>query len=136
MIFVDTGAFLARYLVRDQYHEISIKTWESLEKRNPLFYTSNFILSEVFTLLGRWAGHSFAAERAQRIYETERINILRPVEEDEKNALQTFTKFADLRISFTDCVSSALMKREKLIDVFTFDKHFEFLGFQPVTRIN
>lgn len=39
-------------------------------------------------------------------------------------------KFADQGVTFTDCLSFVLMKREKLRQVFGFDHHFEAAGFR------
>src|SRR5689334_4912697 len=108
MVFIDTGAFLARYIRRDQYHRKAVKAWERLRETNQRYFTSNFVLAEALTLLARWAGYQFAAERGHRIFGSRRLVILRPVEEDELDALGFFERFADQKVSFTDCVSFAL----------------------------
>lgn len=55
--------------------------------------------------------------------------MLRPTVEDEVDALRGFAKFADQRVSFTDCVSFALMRRHRIAKAFAFDQHFEYAGF-------
>jgi len=60
VIFVDTGAFLARYLARDQHHAFARKAWQQLPSRPWRVLTSNFVLDETFTLLARWATPDFA----------------------------------------------------------------------------
>ena len=92
--------------------------------------TSNFVLDETFTLLGRRAGYSFAAQRARNIYVSESLDILRPSREDEMKAISFFEKYSDHSLSFTDCVSFVLMKIKKIKRVFTFDHHFQLAGFQ------
>ena len=91
---------------------------------------TNFVIDEAITLLGRSAGHSFAAERARSIYESSVLTILRPTDVDEKASLTLSEKLADQRVSFTDCVSFALMKRQRLRRAFTFDRHFTSAGFE------
>ena len=98
--------------------------------------TSNFVLDETFTLLGRRAGHSFAAQRARNIYASESLNILRPGKEDELKAIVFFEKYSDHQLSFTDCVSFVLMQNRKIKRVFTFDHHFQLLGFQALPYMN
>ena len=132
MIFIDTGAFLARYLRKDQHHRSALSVWERLGSKPENCATSNFVLDETFTLLGRWAGHGFAVQRAKSVYASQALTILRPDREDEMKALQFFGKYADQHVSFTDCISFALMKRERIDRVFTFDRHFEFAGFQTI----
>lgn len=129
MIFVDTGAFLARYLARDQYHAVAVRSWNELASRGWHVHTSNFVLAETFTLLGRWASHDFAADRAEAILTSGKLEILRPTIEDELEALELFRKLADHKVSFTDCVSFALMRRQRIERVFGFDRHFAYTGF-------
>jgi predicted nucleic acid-binding protein len=132
LIFIDTGAFLARYLRRDEHHQQAVSVWEALRAANDNCVTSNFVLDEAFTLLGRWAGYGFAVQRAENIYASKALTIFRPDEQDEVNALKFFGKYADKRISFTDCISFVIMKREKIHRVFSFDRQFEFGGFDLV----
>ncbi len=129
MIFLDTGAFLGRYLQRDQYHKTALGAWKRLGASSESIFTSNFILAETFTLLGRRTGYDFAAGRARKIYGSERLIILRPSYEEEWQALILFEKYSDQKVSFTDCISFVLMKKEKIKRVFTFDNHFQIAGF-------
>ena len=46
MIFIDTGAFLARYLERDQYRKEGAGLWQELNQTRPILFTSNFVLDE------------------------------------------------------------------------------------------
>jgi predicted nucleic acid-binding protein len=129
MIFIDTPAFIARYMANDQYHRQAMKIWESIKKKALKCFTSNFVLDEVFTFVGRRAGNNFVAERAENIYASESIMILRPDEKDELNAIGYFKKYSDQKVSFTDCVSFVLMKKHRITKAFTFDKHFRLPGF-------
>jgi hypothetical protein len=132
MIFVDSGALLARHVSADSYHESALFCWDRIAKDGEPMATSNFVLDEVFTLMGRRAGYGFAAERARNIYASKVITILRPDREDEINALKLFEKYADQRTSFTDCISFVLMRRNRITRVFTFDAHFSLPGFTPI----
>jgi predicted nucleic acid-binding protein len=97
MIFIDTGAFIARYLSNDQYHQQSVEFWTKINKRKETCFTSNFVLNETFTLLGRRAGYEFAVQRANNIYASKALTILRPDRTDELKALNFFSKYADLK---------------------------------------
>lgn len=129
MIFLDTGAFLARYMSHDQFHEQALAFWDAIGKKRDLCFTSNFVLDETFTLLGRRPGYGFAAERASNIYGSRTLKILRSTQEDELKAIEFFEKYADQEVSFTDCISFVLMRREKIKRVFSFDNHFRLAGF-------
>jgi predicted nucleic acid-binding protein len=130
MIFIDTGAFVARYVARDQHHRNAQSACTKLSTRKWKCYTSNFVLDETFTLLARRSSYSFAADRARAIMTSNLLTILRPSHEDELKALAYFEKLADQRVSFTDCVSFVLMKAHRIERAFTFDRHFRAAGFE------
>jgi len=129
MIFVDTGAFLARYLEKDAHHRTAREGFRRIEKDGLPVVTSNHVLDETITLLGRWAGHRFAADRARAIHASRAFRILRPDEGDEVGALRQFERFADQKVSYTDALSFVLMRKEKIREAFSFDRHFVLAGF-------
>ncbi|MEE9118358.1 MAG: PIN domain-containing protein, partial [Calditrichia bacterium] len=124
MIYIDTGAFLARYIKRDQYHKQAVEFWNQLRKMRERCFTSNFVLDETFTLLGRRAGYKFAIQRARNMYLSKKLTILRATHEDELMALDIWDKYADQELSFTDCISFTCMGKNKIKRVFSFDSHF------------
>lgn len=129
MIFIDTGAFLARHVERDQNHKAATAHWRTIQKDHRQCFTSNYVLDETITLLSRRSSYRFAAERARNLYESTALWILRPEEDDERKALTLFEKYADQRVSFTDCMSFVLMEKHRIRSVFTFDRHFALAGF-------
>lgn len=130
MIYIDTGALLARYTQRDQYHQRARAAWQQLRHASWRCYTSNFVLDETFTLLARRTSYPFAAQTARALLASNVLEILRPTHEIEIEAVQDFEKFADQEISFTDCISFALMRQQRITRAFAFDRHFLFAGFQ------
>jgi hypothetical protein len=130
VIFIDSGAFLARYIERDQYHAGATEHWQKLQTDRRRCFTSNFVLDETITLLARRTTYEFAAERARNLYESHELSILRPDGDDEDAALDLFEKYADQSVSFTDCVSFALMERHNIRTAFSFDHHFRIAGFE------
>jgi predicted nucleic acid-binding protein len=132
LIFVDTGAFLALYLKNDQYHKEASEIFPSLPRP---FSTSNHVTDELATLLGRIAGYRYAADRMDDLYASESIEVLRSTRSDELQAISWMKKYADQEISFTDCISFAMMRRLRLRTAFTFDRHFRDAGFQVIDRL-
>ncbi|HHO55482.1 MAG TPA: PIN domain-containing protein [Trueperaceae bacterium] len=130
MIFIDTGAFLARYLSQDQYHEQAIRLWNKLETSQQSICTSNFVVDETITLLARKVSYSFAAQKAKLIFSSNILEIIRVDAKLELQAVQLFEKYADQKVSFTDCVSFAIMRQNNIDEVLGFDKHFEYVGFK------
>jgi predicted nucleic acid-binding protein len=130
VIFIDTGAFLARHLASDQHHGAAVAAWSELAAATTPCFTSNFVLDETFTLLARRAGYGFAIERARNLLASAAMTILRPGREEELAALDEFEKYADQKVSFTDCVSFVLMRKARLKRAFAFDAHFRYAGFR------
>ena len=130
MIFIDTGPFVARYNRRDSYHQECKALWAKLELKRAALVTSNFVIDEVLTLLGRRAGYGFAAETGRILYASHALRVLRPDERDEHRALALFQKLSDQALSFTDCVSFALMERHRVEQAFSLDRHFVVAGFK------
>jgi predicted nucleic acid-binding protein len=92
--------------------------------------TSNFVLDELLTLLARRASYEYAARRARVLLASHCLKILRPDESIELAAVAAFEKYADQKVSFTDCTSFVLMRSHGLQRAFTFDRHFALAGFE------
>jgi predicted nucleic acid-binding protein len=132
-LFVDTGAFLARAISADGHHSAASRLWEELAKNSIQLYSSEHVLDETLTLLARRAGYGYAASWGELHLESQNIRWLSPRSADLTTALRAMRKYADQAVSFTDCVSSVLMRREGIKRVFTFDRHFGYMGFSMMT---
>jgi predicted nucleic acid-binding protein len=95
LIFVDTSALLARYRKRDQYHREATRLWAAVK---PPLVTSNHVVDELGTSLGRLAGFDYAAERVADLYASTMIDILGSTRDDEMEALRWMRKYADCGI--------------------------------------
>ena len=132
--FVDTGAFLAKEISADQYHTAAVRVWEEAGRRSWQLFSSEHVLDETTTLIARRTTYSWAAEWARDALDSG-IEWLRATPEDWNRALRLMEKFADQRVTFTDCLSFVLMRRQNLRQVFGFDRHFESAGFRLVPGI-
>jgi predicted nucleic acid-binding protein len=129
VIFLDTGAFLARYLANDQFHQQALRGWKKLQQERLPCFSSNVVLDETFTLLARHATYEFATARARNILLSSALTILQPLPEEELEAVDWLEKFADQKVSYTDCISFVLLRGKKIRRVFSFDVHFQSAGF-------
>lgn len=127
-LFVDTGAFLAKEIVSDQYHTAARQGWNEAELRGFRLVSSDHVFDESATLIARRTNYAFASEWGRDTLDSG-IEWLRAEDEDLGKALGFMRKFADQGVSFTDCLSAVLMKRVGLKKVFGFDRHFEAMGF-------
>lgn len=129
MIFVDTGAIVGRYASRDQHHDVAVTGWKRIATARLPCYTTNLVIAEAITLIARRMNPSFAVETGRLIHSAHSMKILRPDAADDAVALAFFEKLADQRVSFTDAVSFAMMRRHRMTQAFAFDRHFEAAGF-------
>lgn len=128
-LFVDTGAFVAKEIAGDQFHSEARQCWSELEPGGHQLFSSEHVLDESATLIARRSNYAFAAEWGRDAMDSG-IEWLRADTEDWSKAMLLMRKFADQRVSFTDCLSAVLMKRAGLRQVFGFDRHFESMGFR------
>jgi len=128
-VFVDTGAFLAKEIQRDQHHTEAVEAWSGLSQRPETLYTSEHCIDETATLLARRTNYAFAADWGADLLESG-ITVLQAKPPDWENAFRMMRKFADQGVSFTDCLSFALMKRQRIAWAFGFDRHFAVAGFK------
>lgn len=129
-IFVDTSFFKALIDVDDDFHPQAVDIWKGIIKNKISLITTNFILDETFTLIRVRNGLAVALEFKDKLAEgLRRIKLIRVMVQDEANAWNWFSN--DWRdLSFTDCVSFAVMKRLGINSVAAFDKHFARAGFK------
>ena len=130
LFFVDTSFFKALIDEKDDFHLQALKILETLQKKEANFITSNFILDESFTLIRIKCGLKLALEFRKYLEESSMVvKIVRVTVADEANAWKWFIKNWR-RLSFTDCVSFALMERLNLEWAAAFDEDFEKAGFK------
>lgn len=129
MIFIDTGAFVARYMKADQWHATARKGWKFLAKRQTRCFTSNLVLAEAARLLRPYAGAAQIPRLMGTWLQSELMTVLRSTIEDELAAVDVMVKFVDQQVGFVDGVSFTLMRRHHIERTFGFDQHFEYAGF-------
>ena len=129
-LFVDTSAFYALEDADDRHHDEAqtIQRW-CLAFR-PLLFTTHHVMDESVTLLGSRLRPSHAARFARRLLASRAVHPVRTDEDLEQGALNIYERLDDPRLSFTDCLSFAVMRALNIGAAFAFDRHFERAGFQ------
>jgi predicted nucleic acid-binding protein len=129
-VFLDSSGIKAVRDEGDDFHSRAVEVWEEmLENEKVTMYVSNYVLDESFTLLRKRCGReTVKLWRSYLVGFTEKIKILRVTIADEAGAWEWFLNdWSDL--SFSDCVSFAMMKRLGIKKYFGFDDHFSRAGF-------
>lgn len=134
-LFLDSGAFIARALVKDQHHASAVDTFRKISKGElpyRLHYTSNYVVDETVTFLLYQRGPRPAVETLQRIRSSPSLRVLHVSEGVEEEADEVFRRYASSRVSYTDCTTKVLMRRESIDTAFSFDRDLEVLGVQRI----
>jgi predicted nucleic acid-binding protein len=129
MIFIDTGAFIARYRRSDQWHQEALRGWEDIERKQMACVTTNLVLAEAAQLLGRMVGNVQTAQRLRIWLSSERLKVLHPDADQELDAADLMKRYADQAIGFVDCLSFVVMRQLNVSAAFSFDRHFRTAGF-------
>jgi len=129
IVFADTSFFKGLIDVGDDFHEQAKSSWQRLEEEDATIIISNYVLDESFTLIRLRCGIKIVGQfRDDIIKSSHVIKIVRVTVADEAQAWKWFLNDWS-KLSFTDCVSFAVMKRLDIKRVATFDEHFNRAGF-------
>lgn len=128
-IFLDSSFFKAVIDTDDDFYSKARTQWQSLINTNRSLITTNYILDETFTLVRVKCNLRRALELRDVLFKKKiNLTIIRVTLDDDASAWEWFEKDWS-KLSFTDCVSFAVMKRLGLTDAATFDEHFKRAGF-------
>lgn len=135
-LFLDTGAFFARFNRRATEHDRARAVFDGIGSGElaygPLL-TSQPVLSEFATLMRRKVGHRPAVESLDRIRSATSINVLPLGEGAFDRSCAAFARYAKRELSFVDHTSGVVAADHGVDHVFTFDlDDFHTLGFVVV----
>ena len=134
-IFVDTSAFIALFNKKDQYYHSATTYFKSIQPEHIQLHTSNYIIDETITRIRIMDSHKAAFEFGKHLFASKIFQKHYVNEELEQEAFELFKKYADKKLSFTDCTSFALMKWLGIKQAFTFDDDFIKVGFEIANKL-
>ena len=128
-VFIDTGVFVALRNADDELHIRSVELMKrALKGEYGRTYTSDYVVDEaITTALVRTRRHDLAVDIGEYIIESPRITKLWTTKEAFDLAWEKFKAFADKPLSFSDCVSLALMEKNRVNQMMSFDSGFDGL---------
>ena len=130
IFFGDTSGWIALFNEDDKYH-LRARSWaRATHGQNHRLVTTDYVLDETITHLQATANHATAEDFANWILKQEHIRVIHISEAMWDDALATFRKYDDKDFSFSDCTSFVVMRQHGLRDVFSFDRHFEQMGYR------
>jgi predicted nucleic acid-binding protein len=128
-LFIDTGAWLAVIDSKDQYHESAREFYNRVIREGFLFVTTNLVIAETYTIACRRLGHRTAIRFLDLIEASHRLAEVWSTPELEVVAAGTLRSYDEQDFSYVDAVSFAVMDAQQLQTAFTFDRHFDVIGF-------
>lgn len=129
-LLADTSGLLALVLRDDRHHADAA----AFVRREPSarFVLTELILAELTTRLRALAGAGRAIGVARSLLDSRRYELIFIDSDLLAGALVQMERFADKRLSLTDCTSFELMARLGLDSAFSFDRDFRDCGFHMV----
>lgn len=125
-VLIDTGAFMAYRNTKDVHHKKADRLLrQALKGEFSTIYTTDYIYDESLTLAVVRTGNKEIATDISNIMSSPRIEMIMIDETILKQATTLFFKFFDKRISFTDATTMAVMQRDGIDKIITFDAHFK-----------
>lgn len=132
VVYADSGAFIALLWRRDRAHERIRDHYRSLKQAGDVLLTSNLVVSETATRLRYDAGLPAAiAFRGllDAAVDAGRLIVRHSDPELDAKAWDTLERFAELTLSFTDCVGAVTATEGRAAAVFGLDNDFRLMGF-------
>ena len=125
--FIDTSFFIALLTKEDRFNAKADEAWKSLLESEASLVSTNYTLLETFSLIQNRLGLEAVTDFQRDVVP---LLSLEWVDENYHEAGLAAVLTAKRRnLSLVDCVSFEVMRRNRVKNVLTFDKHFGEHGF-------
>lgn len=129
-ILIDTSMFVALFVENELHHKKVVEKYLEYKNQRVIFFTSYYILDELFTRL-LYYGETNIKSYIQILQESITANEITVLEVNEgvfQKSLQSFLKFSEHKLSFTDASTYTLYKDFSIDEIFTLDSDFKKIG--------
>jgi uncharacterized protein len=125
VIFVDTGAWFARFVPSDPDHAAA-RDW--FDRNTQPLVTTDYVIDELLTLLKVRGEYLRALEVGPQLLGESVCDVEWVSPDDVRAAWQAFSTFRDKGWSFTDCTRRVVIERLSITTAAAFDEHFRQFG--------
>lgn len=113
-------------MVRNDAHHDEAKGFvRDWIERDGLFVLTDLVFAETMTLTKARLGASVALEVGRELRQNRAYSWLRLGLEGERATWAAFQRYEDKAWSYTDCALLAVARRERIPQIFAFDRHFD-----------
>lgn len=126
-VFIDTNAWLALEIKNDINHLRAKSAFKKYKARRAIFYTNDYVLSEVYTRLIYDIYLNAALkfhEQLKKSVEGSQLTVLEIDGLERERTWEHLEKYQDHKLSFTDATIIVNFTELRLNEIFTFDSHF------------
>lgn len=127
MRFVDTSFWFGLQDRLDRRHREAATL--ARHQHTERLLTSNHVVGETWTIIGRRMGHSFAVGFLDRLQALTNLEIVHADEALEADAWAWLRRHDEREYSFVDATSFAIMRRRRVREALAFDGDFAAAGF-------
>jgi len=129
-LFLDTSFLIALETADDQHHREASVHWENMTRSLPLLVTTSYVFDETVTFFNSRNRHPKAMEIGNLLLASPSVQLIHIDEALFHEAWRHFVQHEDEAYSLTDCASFVVMKKLRIRNALTFDKHFIQAGFE------
>lgn len=128
-VFVDTSAFFALTVSKDENHVRTRELFAQAARESWKLVTTNAVLFETYALLLNRSrpGRQKALEFLEAV-ETDTYHVVRVRKTDEDKAIALVRSHADKTYSLCDALSFVVLERLRIRDAISFDQDFRSHG--------
>jgi len=127
-VYLDSDVVVASYDTKDVNHAKAVNVAKLIEDEDYSISIGVNILIESLTIVSQRLGIAKSIELLD--YFLEDCNIVYPDKKVVAKANEFFRNRTSKNVGYSDCISFAIMKLNKIKKVFTFDTDFKKQGFE------
>lgn len=131
-VFVDTSAFLTILDADDPNNNSAMSAWTEKINAGEALLTTNYVVVETVAVLHRRHGQTAVRWFVEDMLPVVYIEWVSP--ETHSVALRSVLAGSRSGPSLVDCVSFEIVDKDKIDEVFAYDKHFEERGFKLIGK--
>ncbi|MBU1017319.1 MAG: PIN domain-containing protein [Patescibacteria group bacterium] len=131
-IFIDTDALVALNNLSDKLHNRALEAAKKINGKSYQYYIGLNILMETLTIVSQRCGKKQANALLKEL-RSENYIVLNPSQEEILIAEEIFANARSKNLSYSDCISFAVMKTHNISQAFSFDIHFKKHGFKRIS---
>ncbi len=129
-VFLDASAWVAITNRKDQHHNESVQIYRRLLGSSTLLVTTNWTAYEALTIVKSRLGFLPAERLWNRLKSRAVVDLIWVDEKIEREALELFWRYKDMKWGVVDCGSFVVMKSIGCRQAFAYDSHFIEAGRQ------